>query len=155
MLHLLKQSIENRKANGSQLSKNNCFHNDPYIPPSARDRGQPCISFFFLSSLALLYVLIPNVMRHKVSYSKLFISLLNWNAFAPWPGFIGTHKTLKYLTGRAPPSQMTSVQQDLIFQYIFKNIFLTSTHSYMYFLSLESANLYEVMIYVSQRILRI
>lgn len=94
-------------------------------------------------------------MRHKVSYSKLYISLLNWNAFAPWPSFIETHKTLKYLTGSVPPSQMTSLQQDLIFQYIFKNKFLTSTHSYMYFLSLESANSYEVMIYVSQRILRI
>lgn len=154
MLHLLKQRVENRKANGSWLSKSNCFHNYPYISSSARGRGQPCISFF-LSSLALLYVLIPNVMRHKVSYSKLFISLLNWNAFAPWPSFIGTHKTLKYLTGSAPPLQMTSVQRDLIFQYIFKNIFLTSTHSYMYFLSLESANLYEDVIYVSQRILRI
>lgn len=49
----------------------------PTSLPVQEAEGSLAFLFFFLSSLALPYVLIPNVMRHKVSYSKVFISLLN------------------------------------------------------------------------------
>lgn len=57
-------------------AKSDRFRPCPLIPPAVRGRGQPCVSLF-ATSLAWLYILIPNVMGHKVVYSELFMSLLN------------------------------------------------------------------------------